>query len=102
MLAPILLIGGDECSKKYNLALGSLAGRVKITSNMVCAGTEDVDACTGDSGSPVMMRDERRRWSAVGVVSFGPRFCGTKGVPRVYTRVNSYLDWILDTVSQID
>ena len=35
----------------------------------------------------------------IGVVSFGPRFCGTKGVPGVYTRVNSYLKWILDTVA---
>ena len=97
MLAPILLIGGDECSKKYNLSLGSLAGRVRITSNMVCAGTEDVDACTGDSGSPVMMRDERRRWSAVGVVSFGPTICGS--IPGVLTKVQNYLPWISSVLS---
>ena len=38
------------------------------------------------------------RWDLIGVVSFGPRLCGTEGVPGVYARVNSYLDWILDTV----
>jgi len=40
------------------------------------------------------------RWDLIGVVSFGPRLCGTEGVPGVYARVNSYLDWILDTVQQ--
>ena len=39
------------------------------------------------------------RWDLIGVVSFGPRLCGTEGVPGVYARVNSYLDWILDTVA---
>ena len=38
------------------------------------------------------------RWDLIGVVSFGPRLCGTEGVPGVYARVNSYLGWILDTV----
>ena len=40
------------------------------------------------------------RWDLIGVVSFGPRVCGTEGVPDyVNSRVNSYLDWILDTVA---
>ena len=59
----------------------------------------------GDSGSGLMRNvagkvpGEVGRWDLIGVVSFGPRLCGTEGVPGVYARVNSYLDWILDTVA---
>ena len=35
----------------------------------------------------------------VGVVSFGPRRCGTRGVPAIYTRVESYVTWILDSLA---
>ena len=59
----------------------------------------------GDSGSglmrsvPDLEAGPPDRWDLIGVVSFGPRLCGTEGVPGVYARVNSYLDWILDTVA---
>jgi len=75
-----------------------------LTNKQICAGgVPGRDSCVGDSGSG-LMRDIKLpdatwyRSYLIGVVSFGPRMCGTKGVPGVYTRVNSYLDWILDTV----
>eukprot|EP00092_Neocalanus_flemingeri_P101326 GFUD01129556.1.p1 GENE.GFUD01129556.1~~GFUD01129556.1.p1 ORF type:complete len:481 (+),score=114.68 GFUD01129556.1:36-1478(+) len=76
-----------------------------LTPKQICAGgTPGRDSCVGDSGSG-LMRDlllpsaHFPKSYLIGVVSFGPRMCGTKGVPGVYTRVNSYLDWILDTVN---
>ena len=39
-------------------------------------------------------------WMQVGIVSFGSKHgCGLVGVPGVYTKISSYIDWILKHVS---
>ena len=53
-----------------------------------------VDSCGGDSGGPLVYRaiaDDP--YYQVGIVSYGTKICG-QGVPGVYTRVTSFLDWI--------
>lgn len=55
----------------------------------------------GDSGGPLQLvapvKDEKVTF-IVGVTSFGQP-CGiTEGVPGIYTRVFSYLEWIEDVV----
>lgn len=37
-------------------------------------------------------------WYCAGIVSFGPKTCGQKGIPGVYTRVSSYTDWIVKNI----
>lgn len=59
-------------------------------------GVQNRDMCFGDSGCALMRRDEAR-WTQVGVLSFGPDYCG-KPVPSVYTNVAWYLDWIQRTI----
>lgn len=54
---------------------------------------------SGDSGGPLFLgNDDNRRATLIGIVSFGPRRCGTAALPGVYTRVQSYLDWVLDSI----
>lgn len=37
-------------------------------------------------------------WYLAGIVSYGPVNCGSKGAPGVYTRVASFLEWIVDNM----
>lgn len=67
----------------------------------ICAGGEaGKDSCDGDSGGPLMteVNAYEPRFELVGVVSYGPKVCGTAGVPGVYTHVYKYVDWIQQSV----
>lgn len=79
-------------------------GRVnrRIVDTQICAGgLSGKDSCRGDSGGSLMAySSDNRNWMAVGVVSYGPSPCGTKGWPGVYTRVGSYIDWILNKLEE--
>ncbi|XP_023689013.1 trypsin-like [Paramormyrops kingsleyae] len=65
-----------------------------ITRNMLCAGFMDGgrDACSGDSGSPLVCFGEVH-----GLVSWG-QGCAQPGYPGVYTKVCEFLPWIKNTM----
>ncbi|CAG9860068.1 unnamed protein product [Phyllotreta striolata] len=73
-----------------------------ITPKQICAGgTNGRDSCGGDSGGPLKSTGEingSMRFVQYGIVSFGPRLCGAKGKPGIYTRVTSFMKWILDNL----
>jgi len=48
----------------------------------------------GDSGGPLMFLIENQYY-LMGIVSSGPKICGEPGHPGIYTRVPSYIDWII-------
>lgn len=69
---------------------------VDLDESQVCAGGEkDKDSCKGDSGGPLMntVKSRSEQWYVEGIVSFGAT-CGSEGIPGIYTRVESFLDWI--------
>merc|ERR1712227_668625 len=64
---------------------------------VVCAGMheKEKDACFGDSGGPLIVK-ENGRYTQIGVVSFGPPGgCGRPDLPGGYARITSVQkDWI--------
>lgn len=74
--------------------------KVKIDAGKLCAGgVKELGPCGGDSGSPLMAFNDTDRlekyWYLAGMTVFWPKQCALEGVPRVYTRINYYYDWIL-------
>lgn len=81
----------DECNDRI-----SYHGRV--TGNMLCAGRTDggVDACKGDSGGPLSVVIDGKRYLA-GVVSWGDG-CARPFKFGVYTRVAMFESWMSEQI----
>ncbi|XP_071053752.1 CLIP domain-containing serine protease HP8-like [Onthophagus taurus] len=73
-----------------------------VSYDQICAGGfKGRDSCGGDSGGPlqtVAKHAGRLRYIQHGIVSYGPKHCGTDGQPGVYTNVAYYMDWILSNM----
>ena len=79
--------------------------RDKITDDMLCAqgrkGPASVDACQGDSGSPLIMKGQSVQQDVqIGIVSWGYR-CAHPDFPGVYSRISYHLEWIANQVCQV-
>ncbi|MFL6117375.1 MAG: S1 family peptidase [Catenulispora sp.] len=56
---------------------------------MLCAGGDGRhDACTGDSGGPLLTALAGGRWELIGVTSWG-NGCAVRGMPGVFTRLSA-------------
>ncbi|KAK3909569.1 Melanization protease 1 [Frankliniella fusca] len=89
------VVPGQQCVDVYK-------SEVRISPNkQLCAGgTRAGDSCQGDSGGPLKYagighQTGDLRTVQFGIVSFGPKRCGSEGMPGVYTRVGYYMQWIL-------
>ncbi|XP_013116997.2 brachyurin [Stomoxys calcitrans] len=88
------IIKGDACKNNFPLSYRS--------TNICTSGRFQKSTCNGDSGGPlVLQRRTSRKRVLVGITSFGSIFGCDRGYPAAFTKVASYLDWIVD-VTGID
>ncbi|KAL1138562.1 hypothetical protein AAG570_008625 [Ranatra chinensis] len=71
----------------------------QITSNMICAGYRHgrSDACSGDSGGPLLCKNANGQWTVFGITSFGEG-CGKRGKYGIYAKLSNYVRWIRRTI----
>lgn len=67
-------------------------GPERISGNVICASHPQRSTCQGDSGGALTLTNGAPK--VVGVVSWGKKRCSGDGQPGVYTRIESYRDWI--------
>jgi hypothetical protein len=93
----IPLVDEANCQEANAVALKGTAAMV-IDARTICAGLEEggKDSCKGDSGGPVVARDDRGRFVQVGIVSWGIA-CGLGNGYGVNTRVSAFETWIRST-----
>ncbi|GFO41425.1 serine protease [Plakobranchus ocellatus] len=92
-----------DCAAAYGAPdVKALIGNVVIDENNVCAGNfpdGGVDACNGDSGSPLLCPcGDYGELQVAATVSYGFG-CARPGFAGVYTRVGLYASWIKQTIA---
>ena len=81
------IVSNAECNRVYDNA---------IKDSQICAGYKGgtKDSCNGDSGGPLVVAGGPSGWTQIGIVSYG-RNCALPESYGVYTRVSSFIDWIV-------
>ncbi|XP_055636269.1 trypsin-like [Toxorhynchites rutilus septentrionalis] len=75
------------------------SGNSPLAETNICTGplTGGIAACSGDSGGPLLIRENGQRMQ-IGIVSWGWIPCGSVGRPSVYVGVSHYVDWVKDAI----
>ena len=67
-------------------------GPERISAKVICASNPHRSTCQGDSGGALTFTNGAPK--VVGIVSWGKKRCSGDGQPGVYTRIETYRDWI--------
>ncbi|CAL8340758.1 unnamed protein product [Gadus morhua 'NCC'] len=102
--APISLMSSAVCRDTPRIGADSMV----FTQNMFCAGAQNKDSCTGDSGGPFFVpslgegnRGEAGPYRIEGIVSWGAN-CGDRQFKGYYTAVRNYVGWIRETMQKVE
>lgn len=99
----IPVLTNEICQDRYK-KIGKLVSEKQFDNAVLCAGVlaGGKDSCQGDSGGPLMVPsiiDGRIIYYQIGIVSYGIG-CARSDVPGVYTRVQTFVDWIQRKVQE--
>ncbi|EAT33588.1 AAEL014140-PA [Aedes aegypti] len=93
--AYVPIVDPRQCNESLALSSNVLT----VDESQLCAGggNDKADNCQGDSGGPLKYFGNGK-YVIHGVVSFGQATCGVVSEPGVYTKVEHYLEWIIDNL----
>ncbi|XP_058176728.1 CLIP domain-containing serine protease HP8-like [Anopheles ziemanni] len=96
--AEVNLLPQDAC----NTWIAQVDKYIRNTNTQVCAlGAANMsEHCRGDSGGPLLTRTGTGYYVQYGVISYGLFSCGKDPFPGIYTRVASFIDWILENLEE--
>lgn len=99
----IPILENEECSQLYK-KIRKLYSTKQFDDAVLCAGFLEggKDSCQGDSGGPLMLPylvNKKFHYFQIGIVSYGVG-CARAELPGVYTRVVTFVDWIVGQIKR--
>uniref|UniRef100_A0A182NF69 Peptidase S1 domain-containing protein n=1 Tax=Anopheles dirus TaxID=7168 RepID=A0A182NF69_9DIPT len=93
----VSVVPNDECQNQFSTDM--LVARI-IDSHICAIGQNMSGTCRGDAGAPMIAMNVNGLYVQYGLLSFGPGSCSYADIPDVYTRVESFVPWILDNLEE--
>jgi secreted trypsin-like serine protease len=92
--ATVPIVDDATCSTDYGPG-------IIVPSLMVCAGSDGVGACSGDSGGPLTITRLDGTRVLVGTTSFSAIPCAQAGFPAVFTEIDALRSFVYGTMGRV-